>query len=221
METFVGRGKPRPNITRSVKSRSRARQGTVNSQDKKKMDAPNSNRVVLTPQIFSRSVMRRFVSTGNISSNASGVVTLVSYGCADTITALGTEWTNFAQEFQEFRVAAFASWFTPSTTNATSVTGPYQGAMIACAWAQLKPTNEATIFQSNQLVKFSTLEEKEIVVNRPATGNALLFNPYGTAVPIDRDFGLSLQSVQTGTLAASSRIFTSLTEMWVEFRTPQ
>jgi len=166
------------------------------------------------------SVHRRFAVGANIGSDVSGNVALLSYGTADIISALGVEWTNFAQEFQEFRVKKLGFWFTPSTTSATSVSGPFQGGMVGAPWSQLKPTGVNSLYQSNDLVKWSTLEEKEIDIIAPTTVNAKLFTPYGTAIVLDRDFGFSFQSISPGTLAASSRIFTLLFEMWVEFRTP-
>ena len=210
----------KPNVTKSLKSTARARNGQGQKNKSKNIkDSPTGIRVVLTPQLFSTTVQRRFTYPASVSSDASGNVVLSAFGCADTIANLGVEWTNFAQEFLEFRVRRFGLWLTPSTTNATSSTGPYQSAIVAAPWVQLKPTSVNTIYQSNQLVRFSTLEEKEIIVNSPATENAKLWNAYGTALPIDRDFGIVYTSIAS--MATTSRIFSTLTEMWVEFRTPQ
>lgn len=209
------------NTTRSIKSTARARQGTGTKGKKPTRDNPQGRLVVLRPSISAPIVQRRFVVSSNVSSDGSGGITIASRGIADFISAAGTEWTNFAQEFLEFRVVSLGYWFVPATTNATSSTGPYQAGMLAGPWAQLKPTNVSSIQQSCTLVKWSTLEEKEIMIVRPTTVNANAFNPYGTAVPIDRDWGISYALAPNMAVAVTSRIFGLCEEMWVEFRTPQ
>jgi len=209
------------NTTRSTKSRARGRAGTTGKRNKLRAQDPQGRLIILIPQVYSNIVQRRFLNTLNLTSDASGNVLLVARGAADAIASLAAEWTNFAQEFLEFRVVSLGYWFTPATTNATSSTGPYQGCILAAPWAQLKISAATTIYQSNSLVKFSTLEEKEIIVKKPSTINSSSFNPYGTALPIDRDFGIAYFSPTTSTLATSSRIMVLMEEMWVEFRTPQ
>jgi hypothetical protein len=161
---------------------------------------------------------RKFSYVNTKASDASGLITLNASGCADVIGFLGTEFSNFAQEWTEFRVKSYSLHWFPSTTNATSTTGPFQGGYVVAPWAQLKPTTLTSMQQSNQLVKFSTMEEKEICVIRPTGPNFLLWNPVGTVLPIDRDFGLVESGIST--VAVSSTIYTRLYELEVEFRLP-
>lgn len=215
---------PRPqnnnNKTYSTKSRSKAANRNGQQQQKRKNipKDPQGRLVVMVPQMFSTTVLRRFAQNRPISSDASGVIATTARGGADLIASLAAEFSNFSQEYTEFRILKLGYYFAPSTTSATSTTGPYQGILLTAPWAQLKPTTSTSGFQSNQLVKFSTLEEKEIIVNRPNSANHSLWNPVGTALPIDRDFGLFYFPI--GALAVSSIIFQEIEEMWCEFRTP-
>jgi len=163
-------------------------------------------------------IKRRFTVNSNISSDASGVVVLTATGAADIITLLGTEFSNFSQEFSEYRVLTVGVHIFPSTTNATSSTGPYQGGILLAPWAQLKPTTLDNVRQSDSLVKFSTLEEKNVRIMAPNGPNFKLWTGTSTALALDRDFGFTWVSV--GTLAVTSRIFTALFELEVEFRLP-
>jgi len=205
------------NVSLSTKSRAKSAQ-SQKGKKKEKNDNPQGRLVRLQPKVFSPITSRRFALTANQSSDASGNLLFFSTGCADIIGFLGTEWTNFAQEYSEFRVRSLGYWFAPATVNAVSSTGPYQGGMVAAPWAQIKPTGANSIFQSNELIKFSTLEEKEVVVKAPNGANFQLWTAYGTTVPIDRDFGLTFFSV--GTLAASSKIYTVVYELWADFKLP-
>ena len=208
----------KPNASKSIKSKSRARNGASTGQkDQQRRREPQGTLVTLTAGIAQKSVMRRFSLAGTVSSDASGIIALTASGCADLISALGTEWTNFSQEYAEFRPLRYGIRFFPSTTNATSSTGPYQTGVVACTWAQLKPTSVNSIYQASEMIKWSTLEEKEIGV-KANFANSKLWNPVGTAMPIDRDFGLAY--IGLASVAVSSRVFTILFEMDAEFRTP-
>jgi len=208
-----------PNVSYTTKSKTRARNGQKQGGTKKKSipDEPQGKLVILNPRLYSRTVTRKFAYSGSVSSSAGGAVALVAASVSGAITGLRTEWTNFAQEYQQFKVLSFKYYFAPATTNATSVTGPYQGFMMVAPWCQQAQTTSASVQQSTELVKFSTLEEKEIEVRSQRFANAAnLWNQYNVAYPADRDFGLTYVSV--GTLAASSVIFYVLAELQAEFR---
>ena len=202
----------------STRRRQRAGQPQSQSNTKSQQNLNNGELITLRPSIADASVRRKFAVAVSRSSDASGLLAISSVGFADVIASLGAEYTNFAQEFSEFRPISLGIHFFPNTTNATSTTGPYQGGVCACPWAQIKLTTLSSMQQSNALVKFHTLEEKEIKITRPLGPNFLLWNPVGTAIPIDRDFGMT--SIGLTTLAVSSSIFTLLYELEVEFRLP-
>jgi len=178
----------------------------------------NGNVVTVQPSVLSKSVKRTFTASGTIQSTAAGAITLAATGCQDLITSLGTEFSNYGQEYSEFNVKKIGLHLFPSTTSATSTTGPYQGGFVMSDWAQLKPTTLTSMFQSDALIKKSTLEEFEYNVRAPNLPNFKLWNPIGTAIPIDRDFGFAYSSVST--LAVSSNIYSALFELDVEFRLP-
>jgi len=217
MERAFVSPKPLPNFSYSVKSKAGARSpGKSKNRQRQIRDEPQGKLVILRPSLYSRKTIRKFAYSGSISSSAGGAIVVTAPAVGAAITALGTEWSNFAQEYQQFRVLSFKYYFAPATTNATSVTGPYQGFVIISPWCQQAPTTIASIEQSTELVKFSTLEEKEIEVRSVNFNNAKLWNQYNIALPADRDFGLAFASV--GTLAASSVIFYVLAEIQAEFR---
>lgn len=206
------------NVSLTTKSRAKANSKQAPKGKNKQNDNPQGRLVRLQPKVFSPVVRRRFVIGTNANSDASGNIPIFATGCADVIGFLGTEWSNFAQEFSEFRVESLGYWFAPATTNATSSAGPYQGGILAAPWAQLKPVSANSLYQSNEIIKFSTLEEKEVVVRRPSGANFQLWTAFGTAIPIDRDYGLSY--ISAGTLATSSKIYTVVYEVWAEFKLP-
>jgi hypothetical protein len=142
----------------------------------------------------------------------------MSPGVNATITALGAEWSNYAQEYQEFRVKRLGFHFFPCTTSATSTTGPYQGGMIAAPWQQNAISNVGSLEQGSALIKFSTLEEKEIWVV-PQFSNNKLWTDTQVTLTADKEFGLSFAGV--GALALNSQIYQVLYQMEVEFQLPR
>jgi len=162
---------------------------------------------------------RHFTVKGTISSSAGGVISFATYSAADAIATLGSEWTNFAQEFQQFRPIWFEAQFFPATVNATSVTGPYQGAVQLSPWQQFRPSTTTTIDQAVDLATFSTLEEYRIRV-QPHFTNERLWTPVGTTLAVDRDFGIAYASAGA-TLALSSVIYTSIIRFAAAFQVPQ
>ena len=202
----------------SAKAKTRGRQGTGTEQNNH--SGPDSKLVIINHDKLEDKIVRRVLSTtAFISSDASGLVTVASYGIADVITLLGAEWTKFAQEYQEFRIRSFTMKFFPATTSATSTTGPYQTAILVAPWRQLRPTNANTLFQSRSKEIFSTLYEKYITLTSNNFANAKLWSTYGLTYQADRDYGLSWTTLST--FAASSRMFTVLFQLDAEFRHPQ
>jgi hypothetical protein len=201
-----------------VKGKARSRQSTAPTGNQART-GPDDGIITLRHQKpEDRSVNRTFSSPGVILSTAGGLITLNPVSSQQIITALGTEFTNFAQEFQSFRILRLRVHFLPATTSATSTTGPYQGGLLVAPWSQLVPSAISTLQQSSEKVIFSTLNER-IIQTRNVTANSHLWNVTGTALPADRDFGLAWTNV--GTLAASSTIFVTSYELDVVFRMEQ
>jgi hypothetical protein len=155
-----------------------------------------------------------------ISSTAGGDVTIASIGVMTTVnTTLGTEFTNYAQEYQQYRVKSMKIHAIPSTTSATTTTGPYQTGMIICPYLQLPLTALNSLQQAEQKEIWSTLQETKVFLRSPL--NANLWNEFNVAYPADRDFGFSYGLLIAGSFAASSRVATFAVEIDVEFRRAQ
>jgi len=217
VESFMGH-RPNPNISSKSRGRLRAKGPQGDKRGKNARPESQGELVILRPMFKTRDVRRKFSASADISSSGAGAIALTANGAADIISTLGSEWTNFAQEYSQFRVRSVGIHFFPSTTSATSSTGPYQAGVVGCCWCGLKSPSASAIQQANELVKWSTLEEKELLIVNP-TENTKLWNPVGTALPIDRDFGFAFVGV--GTVAISSRIFTVTYVLDTEFRVPQ
>jgi len=203
--------------------RTKTKKGKSGSRKKSKKQRtiePQGKLVIFRmTQSSSPSVKRKFAYGQIVSSTGAGAITLLAISFADAVTALSTEWSNFAQEFQEFRPVCLRIYFCPATTSATATTGPYQGAMALAPWQQFRIVAFSTIQQSNELTKFSTLEEKEVVIY-PKMPNDKLWNQVGVAFPVDRDFGLAFLSFGS-VLAVSSVIFSLMIEVEAIFKNPQ
>lgn len=212
-------GRTKSNRTAVIRTKAAKKQAGSSRRRRSNLpNEPQSELVVLRPSLVQRRVMRQYGLKSTFSSSAGGVIAAASQAVSTIITSLGTEFTNFAQEFQSYRVKSMKVRMFPATVNATSTTGPFQGGMLIAPWSQFPLTADASILQSNQLVKFSTLEEKEIEILNPLL-NTKLWNEYGVAYPADRDFGFSYSSI--GTLAASSVIYYVLYQLEVEHQAPQ
>jgi len=219
MEHVNLRGNNKNNNSRSVKSRARGRNGSSGDGAGKNKSGPDSKLIVLNHIKQSEQIVRRTFAYGaTISSDASGQIGITSIGVTDAITSLSTEFTNFSQEYGEFRVKSLTRRFFPSTTSATSTTGPYQSVIMVAPWKQFRPANSASLYQSPSKDTFSTLYEQYIKVTSDNFLNGKLWTPVGTALGADRDFGISY--VLVSAVAVTSRIFTVIDEIEVEFRLP-
>jgi hypothetical protein len=219
MEQFVlrkpGAAKSRPKI------KSAARRAGENTGRKNQNSPAERGKFVLYRgvQALGKTIDRWFSNKGTLSSGVGGTIAISSISFADIVTAVGTEWTNFSQEFQQFRMNEVQVRFIPATVNATSVTGPYQGAMEICPWQQLRITSVTSVDQSVELSTFSTLEEENFRF-QPKMPNDKLWNAVGVAIPVDRDFGFAYASYGA-TLAANSIIYNILQRVHATFRVPQ
>jgi hypothetical protein len=166
-------------------------------------------------------VTRNFLATQLVTSDAGGSVAIASLTVAGQInTTLGTEFTNYAQEYQQFRVKSIKAHFWPSTTSATSTTGPYQGALILAPYIQFPLTALTSLQQAEQKEIWSTLQETKVYLSSISFDNGKLWNEFGVTYPQDRDFGFSY-GLLGSSVAASSRIGQWAVELVVEFRKAQ
>jgi hypothetical protein len=217
MEQFILR---KPGANRTGKQKNSARKAGSSTGKKNNSSPAERGKFVLFKGLpaLGKAIDRWFTNKGTLSSGVGGTITITTISCGDIITALGTEFTNFSQEFEQYRLNAIEVHFLPATVNATSVTGPYQGAMELCPWQQLRLTGAASIDQSPSMATFSTLEEENFRF-LPRMPNEKLWNSVGVALPVDRDFGLAYASFGA-TLAASSVIFNIAQRLHVTFRMP-
>jgi len=208
-----------PKTSTRVRQRQRQRQ-IPGGDDPSNQNGTSARMVILKSPQLNRVVRRHFTLTGTINSTVGGLIAVGNASVGSTISGLSTLWTNYAQEYQEYRVLWFEIYLSPSTTSATSTTGPYQGQMFICPWRQLVPNSSQTAYQSPELVVFSTLEERAIKVSAKGFPNAQLWNQYGVSYPADRDFGIIFFSAGS-TLAVSSNIFSYAIRILAEFKVPQ
>ena len=215
-ESYIFRPIHPKKVTKSgaATASSKLKSGPKGQNKSKKGIIDDGEVIYLSPKASYKSVTRNFSGDFLISSDASGTIPLASISASGLITALGSEFTNFAQEFQEYKVVSLGVRFFPSTTSATSSTGPYQGGLIGSAFQGLAPTATSSIQQAEQLVKFSTLEEREIVVSAASRNNEWTITT--ASLPAKQNFGFAYYGL--GSLAVSSRIFVALEEVRVIFR---
>jgi hypothetical protein len=210
--------------SRKVNKKNRAKTRGKKSSGTKSGDSgqfgPDGRMVIFRMNQRSQTVSRVFMLPHFISTLGTGFVPITSYGVADLInTGLGTEFTNFAQEFQQYRVMSFKAHILPSTTSATSTTGPYQSSLICVPYIQLPLVNLTSLQQGAQKEIWSSLQETKVYMR--AFKNALLWNEFNIAYPADRDFGFTIASAGLGAMAVSSRICDVLLEAVVQFRGAQ
>lgn len=201
------KGKPRAKATQSSKSGDSGSFG------------PDGKMVIFRLAAKSMTAKRKFMIGTTISSSAGGAVGIASISVMNLVNSgLGTEFSNFAQEYQQYRVMSIKAHFLPSTTSATSITGPYQASVLVVPYYQINPTSASSLQQAEQKEVFSTLQETKVFLR--AFPNALLWNEYNITYPADRDFGFAYGSV-AGTVANSTRVYDLLTEIDCEFRRAQ
>lgn len=180
---------------------------------------PDGRMVIFRMNMRNQTVRRTFLFSHFLSTLGTGFLPVTSYSVSTFVnTDLGSEFTNFAQEFQTYRVMSFKVHFLPSTTSATSTTGPYQSALICCPFIQLPLVNTSSLQQGYQKEIWSSLQETKCFMRAPK--NALLWNEFNVAYPIDRDYGFTIASIGN-TMALSSRICDAILEGIVEFRGAQ
>jgi hypothetical protein len=161
-------------------------------------------------------VRRVFRSGGILTSSAAGVITAFNIGAASVTSA--PDWTNFSQEYSDYRVYKQNFSVFPSTVSATATTGPYQSVMSMSRYWGLLPTTISHISQDTKLQNFSTLQEGSITTNFEGFLDAQQWTPVGTGISSERNYGFggcSLASVSA--LPVSSNIFSYIHTHYVEF----
>jgi hypothetical protein len=182
---------------------------------------PDGRMVIFKVNTTSTQVSRNFLATSLVSSDASGGVAISSISVANAVNSLlGTEFTNYAQEYQQYRVMNIKAHFWPSTTSATSTTGPYQGALIAAPYVQFPVTSITSLQQAEQKEIWSTLQETKFFLSGSGFENAKLWNEFGVTYPQDRDYGFSY-GLLGSSLAASSRVGQFALQIVCQFRKAQ
>lgn len=205
----------------TTKAKTRNRGGNAQPEAERMPDRNNGRPIVWRQMPGRKNLVKRYLTVNPfaISSTAGGVISFVNSSSQSFITALGTEFTNFAQEYSSFRIKHIEIKFLPRTTSATSVTGPFQGGLAICPWFQFPYANATSLQQSPDYEVVSTLETSRTFVVLPRGPNHQLWNEFGVSIPADREFGLCYAG--THTLAASSEIFGVIVRLLIEFQTIQ
>jgi len=207
---------------KNAKSKSgiRSRQGRQTTGNKsEKQFGVSSKLVVMTNRQATKTVLRHFSTSGSVSTTAGGAISQGVISGAGTISALGSQFSDFSQEFQEFRVRAIEVIFSPAVTSGTPTTGPYAIQLGVAPWRQFQPTSGRTLAQNDEYNVFSSLEERGYSLKCGAFENGKLWTTVGSTLVTDRDFGFSYIGLQTG--PASSVLLQSTINMWVEFKEAQ
>lgn len=176
------------------------------SGNARKKNTKNSNtgtHMIMHKHISGSSrVTKYFTSASNISSDASG-----SFGVSFN-SDLARSSPNFgaiSADYQSFRVKQISLRMFPSTTSATSVTGPYQGAVALSRWWGKAPTGNQGVLNDQFHETFSTLEEFKFETNWLGFKDAEEWAPVGTAILASNDYGIYL--VNIGGFAATCKVF--------------
>jgi len=191
------------------------------TQTQKKKKKSQTVQKVNLPRYFGAGnspVVRRTLNTfTTIVSSAGGAISLASKN-ADGVRS-APAWANISQEFENFRVRQIRMRFTPSTVNATSSTGPYQGMIMVGRWAQLVPAAQSNLEQKADTAYHSTLEEFEYDANFLGIPELQEWIPVGTAVSAAQTYGIAYMTpASTSVLAVSSDIFSLRLQFEVEFK---
>jgi hypothetical protein len=161
-------------------------------------------------------VVRMLRTVGSISSTAGGIIAFFNSGIAG-VTA-SPDWTNFSQEYANYRVRKFTMRFFPATTSSTVTTGPYQSIMAMSRFWGLVPTSQSSMFQDMDVIFISTLQEGQMSNNFLGYMDAQEWTPVGTAIATERNYGVSgISPANSALLAVSSVIFTYVLEYETEF----
>jgi len=208
-----------PKPQKGIKALTIRRNRSGNQQQKRKKqqnESPSAN-IVFRPNSRSEQTVHRVLrQLSTVSSTAGGTITAFNI-LASNVNSAAPDWNNIAQEFQDYRVKYVQTHFFPATTTATITTGPYQSGMIACPLVQQAVVSSSVIIQSNETQFFSTLEEKQIRVERPKGPNFNNWTLTTAATPALADFGYGAISASSN-MAVSSVIYNVVHEWGVEFR---
>jgi hypothetical protein len=215
MDSFIPR-RPKPNRSAKSKSKNKGKGRQGPGRGRRTGNEPQGELVTFSAKQTLQTVVRRFRSDNTVSSTAAGLI--APFAISASAVTSDPDWANFSQEFQQYRVKKVGTRFFPATTNATATTGPFQSGVKVAPWRNNAITTLSGINQAPEMIKFSTLEEKEVQIR--ATGpNSRLWTPVGTALVADRNYGFSGCSVGSN-LAVSSIIYNLIIEYDVEFCIP-
>jgi hypothetical protein len=198
-----------------VKGRLGSQAGTKKKRKKRAQVSKNQ-----LPNFFGAAspIVRRVVNTfTTIVSSAGGAISLASILTSGVTAA--PSWANISQEFENYRVRQLKVRFVPSTTSATSSTGPYQGLIMVGRFMQLAPLTQSSLEQKSDTAYHSTLEEFEYDANYQGFELAQEWVPVGTALSNAQIYGIAyLRPAATSALAGTSDIFSLRIQFEVEFK---
>ena len=210
---------PKNNTNAQTRVRGRQANAGVQMSGKKKKKSQTVRPAL--PRYFGSGFSPVSTRTLNIFTTAvttAGGVISIQPRSASAVTA-APSWGNISQEFESYRVREVRVRFVPSTTNATSTTGPYQSMIMVGRWAQLSPTTQGNLEQKGDTVYHSTLEEFEYDANFLGIKELQDWIPVGTGLATAQNYGIAYMTpAGVSALAASSDIFSVRTQFVVEFK---
>lgn len=216
MEIIDIRPQQQRNRTPATKARTAAKQPTTQKSPKRR-NFQGGGKLTMFRHVADQTIVRRVLRNySTVNSSAGGAIVLAT-GQSTGITS-APDWNNISQEFANYRVRRIKWHLVPSTVNATSTTGPYQGMCFIGRWWGKVPTASSNVEQSPGTIAVSTLEEVVFENNFQGYPLAQEWTIVGNAIATNNVYGLVIVSVpSTSTLAVSSNIYSIVTEFEVEF----
>jgi len=184
------------------------RQRPGNGRRRTRKQQPKGNSLRPFRLLDGKPVIRRFSLLGSISTDATGKIALATGNNTSSVEALFPTFPTFSQNFQQYRVRRLIMRLTPTTTNATSSTGPFQGSLlISRFWGNLVPANVNGIVDDPLHHNISTLEEHTIETNYMGFPDGQLWTATNAVVTGGYQYGFAFASNSAVLLATSSVIF--------------
>jgi len=153
-------------------------------------------------------------NVGFISTNGTGSLSLRTDSINNASGCPG--FTTISPNFQSYRIKQFIITLAPSTVNATSTTGPYQGMICVSRWWGTSPSSTAQVIDDPHCLMFSTLQEVSFETNWKGFKDAEEWIQIGTSPLSSNLFGFCMVSVGS-TMAANTNLFSAVFSYVVEF----
>jgi len=168
-------------------------------------------------------ITRILRSSGVVSSNGGGVILMVTFQSSGVATS--PDWTNFSQEYQQFRVRSIRLKLEPCYPDAyqsgVASTNPAGAIYVARFWEHV-PTTASNIGQESQIKVHTTCRPLTFETNYAGFPNGRLMADTSVGITAANNYGIGLVSIPNSPLiGATSAYFTFVVEWDVEFQGPR